>query len=105
MENLQSLKAIGRSDVVLRLEIAKRIIGLLILVISVPLGIYAIAYGFLISAVLAAILNAYTNSKLINYSLVEQIRDVFPSFVMSIVLFLAAFYFIKLTSNLKKKEF
>ena len=100
MENLQSLKAIGRSDVVLRLEIAKRIIGLLILVISVPFGIYAIAYGFLISALLAAILNAYTNSKFINYFLVEQIRDVFPSFVMSIVLFLAAFYFIKLTPNL-----
>ena len=87
MENLQSIKAIGRSDIVLKLEIAKRGIGALLLVISVPFGLLAIASSMLIGNIIAAILNASPNKKLIGYSVGSQFKDILPSLLMSILLY------------------
>lgn len=42
--NLQAINAIGRSDIYLKLEIVKKLIGIVILAISIPFGIYAIAF-------------------------------------------------------------
>lgn len=87
MENLQSIKAIGRSDIVLKLEITKRGIGVLLLVISVPFGLLAIASSMLIGNIIAAILNASPNKKLIGYSVGNQFKDILPSLLMSILLY------------------
>lgn len=86
-ENLQSIKAIGRSDIVLKLEIAKRSIGVLLLIIAVPIGLHAIAWSMVIGNVLAAMLNASPNRKLIGYSFIRQFMDIVPSLLMSILVF------------------
>lgn len=86
-ENLQSIKAIGRSDIVLKLEIAKRSIGVLLLIIAVPIGLHAIAWSMVIGNVLAAMLNASPNRTLIGYSFIRQFMDIVPSLLMSILVF------------------
>ncbi|NLI71641.1 MAG: lipopolysaccharide biosynthesis protein [Bacteroidales bacterium] len=90
--NLQAMNALGRSDLFLRLEIVKKIIGLSILIISIPFGIYTIAIGQIIGSVISSFINAYPNKNLFQYSYFEQIRDILPAFflalVMSIVVFL-----------------
>ena len=86
-ENLQSIKAIGRSDIVLRLEIAKRSIGVLLLAISVPFGLLAIALSMLLGNIIAALLNASPNNKLIGYSIRSQIKDILPSLLMSLLVY------------------
>ncbi|WP_281863135.1 lipopolysaccharide biosynthesis protein [Planomicrobium okeanokoites] len=84
--NLQAINALGRSDIFLKLEIVKKIIGLIVLVISIPMGIYAIALGVLVTGILGTFINAYPNFKLINYSFIQQWQDIFPSLTLSLVM-------------------
>ena len=76
VENLQAIKAIGRSDLVLKLEIIKKSVGLAILVATIPFGVKAIAYGVLASQLFSAIANMVPNKKLLDYSIKSQIVDV-----------------------------
>ena len=87
MENLQAIKALGRSDIVLKLEIVKKTIGILLLIAAVPFGVIAIAWSMMISCLIAALLNASPNKKLIGYSIKQQFTDVLPSLVMSLLIF------------------
>lgn len=82
--NLSAIKAIGRSDIFLKLEIIKKICGISLLVGSyfyfrTPIGI---AYGALVSTVLCSFINANPNLRLLNYGYVEQIKDIFPAFAL-----------------------
>lgn len=90
LENLQSIKAIGRSDIVLKLEIAKRGIGLLLLIIAVFISMKAIAYSMLIGNIIAAVLNAVPNQKLNGYSIHNQFMDILPSLLMSMSIFVCS---------------
>lgn len=84
--NLQAINAIGRSDIFLKLEIIKKLIGWSILIISIPFGIYAIAFGLVLSGILSSFINAYPNSKLLGYSYKKQIIDIFPSLLLSLLM-------------------
>lgn len=82
--NLQAINALGRSDIFLKLEIVKKIVGLSILIISIRYGIFAIALGELLSGIIASFVNAYPNLKLLNYSYLEQWKDIMPSLLISL---------------------
>lgn len=84
--NLQAINAMGRSDIFLKLEIIKKIMGLIVLVISLPLGVYAIALGQVFSSIVSSFINAYPNKELLNYSYKEQWVDVMPSILISIMM-------------------
>ena len=88
LENLQAIKAIGRSDIVLKLEIIKKIVGIILLIIAVPFGVSAIAWSMMLSMLFAAIANATPNRSLLGYSIVGQFCDVLPSLIMSAVVYL-----------------
>ena len=62
--NLNLLQVKGRPDLFLRLEIIKKIIGIFILLITVPLGIKAMCYGGIISSIICLIVNTYYTGKL-----------------------------------------
>ncbi|NGT36135.1 polysaccharide biosynthesis C-terminal domain-containing protein, partial [Clostridium perfringens] len=64
----------------------KKVIGTTILCISIFYGVYAIAIGTLISGVISTFINSYPNLKLLNYSYLEQIRDIIPSLIVSILM-------------------
>ena len=81
--NLTAIAALGRSDIFLKLEIVKKAIAIVIFLVSIPFGIYAMMYGQIISGVLSAFVNAYPNKKLLDYSYSEQIKDIIPSFFLS----------------------
>jgi len=89
--NLQAINALGRSDIFLRLEIIKKIYGLIILGISIPFGIYAIAWGSLISGLISTFINSYPNIKLLDYSYREQWYDIMPSLLISLVMGVIAY--------------
>lgn len=84
--NLQAINALGRSDIFLKLEIIKKIMGIIILVATMFYGIYAIAIGSLVSGIISTFINAHPNLKLLNYSYKEQIKDILPSVVLSIIM-------------------
>lgn len=84
--NLQAINAMGRSDIFLRLEIIKKIMGLIILGISLPFGVYAIALGGVFSGLIGTFINAYPNKELLNYSYKEQWLDIMPSLLISLIM-------------------
>lgn len=84
--NLQAINALGRSDIFLKLEIIKKIIGLSILAITVFYGVYAIALGGVLSGLISSFVNAYPNKHLINYSYKEQVIDIMPSLLLSLTM-------------------
>ena len=87
--NLQAVKALGRSDVFLKLEIIKKIIGVTILVITIPFGLTAMMFGRCISTISSSIINASPNKKLMDYSYVEQLMDMLPSIALSVIMCVA----------------
>lgn len=89
--NLQAINAMGRSDIFLKLEIIKKAIGIGALVIAVfcfdsPI---AIAMTGAFTTVTSCFINAYPNKRLIGYSYAEQMKDILPSFLLSLVMLAA----------------
>lgn len=89
--NLQALKAIGRSDLFLKLEIIKKVIGIIALLISMQYGVFAIAISGIITTIISSIINSFPNHKLLNYNYFEQIKDllngIIPLSVMAVTVF------------------
>lgn len=86
--NLQPVIALGRSDLYLKLEIVKKIVGLGILVISVLCfdSVLAIAYGTLVYSLACLVINSHYNGRLFGYRLIDEFSDVLPAFIMGTVM-------------------
>ena len=82
--NLNAIKAMGRSDLFLKLEIAKKIVGMALLLSTMWFGVMAMAYSLLISSVLSQIINSWPNRKLLNYRYLDQLKDILPGIVLAI---------------------
>ncbi len=84
--NLQAINALGRSDIFLKLEIIKKVIGLSILVVTLFYGVYAIALGTVLGGIISTVINAYPNKKMLDYSFFDQWNDIMPSLLLSLVM-------------------
>ena len=82
--NLNAIKALGRSDLFLILEIWKKGFGLIILLSTMWYGVMIMAYSLLILSVLSQIINSWPNKKLLNYGYIQQIKDIMPSLILSL---------------------
>lgn len=80
--NLNLLQVEGRSDLFLQLEIIKKILGVSILIISIPLGLIGMCYGQIASSLIALIINTYYTGKLINVGFTRQMKDLTPTLVL-----------------------
>lgn len=84
--NLNAIKALGRSDLFLILEIIKKILNLLVILLTVQFGPFYMALGSIFVSVCSQIINSWPNRKLLNYKYQEQIMDIFPYIVMSVLM-------------------
>ena len=82
--NLNAIKAMGRSDLFLKLEIAKKIVGMILLLSTMWFGVMAMAYSLLVSSVLSQIINSWPNRKLLNYGYLEQLKDILPGIILAV---------------------
>lgn len=84
--NQQMVKAIGRSDITIKIEIIKKLIGLLILLVAMEYGVIWIALSNILYSLIVLIINAFPSKKLINYSFGEQFVDLLPATIASVVM-------------------
>lgn len=84
--NLEAMKAVGRSDLFLKLEIIKKIYGILLLALSMRYGVMAIALSEAVNSILSLFVNAYPNGRLLGYRYREQIRDLLPAIMLSLAM-------------------
>lgn len=84
--NLNAIKAMGRSDLFLKLEIIKKFIGMILLVITMNISVMAMAYSLLISGLISQVINSWPNRYLLKYSYIDQIKDILPNILMSLIM-------------------
>lgn len=82
--NLNAIKAMGRSDLFLKLEVIKKVVGISILILTMKWGVLVMAYSLLVTNIVSSFINAYPNKKLLGYSYIDQIKDIMPSMILSI---------------------
>lgn len=97
--NLNLLQVKGRSDLFLRLEIIKKIVGVCIMCITIPLGITAMCIGMVVSSLISLFINTYYTGKLINIGCLKQIRDLLPILFNSLLMGSMVYLFIQLFNN------
>lgn len=81
--NLNAIKALGRSDIFLKLEIIRKSIAVCILFLAMPYGREYLLVGLLIGEVCGQFVNSYPNKKLLQYSYLQQLLDILPSVIIA----------------------
>lgn len=84
--NLNAIKAMGRSDLFLRLEIVKKVVGLVLLVSTMWFGVMAMAYSLLVSTLTSMVINSWPNKRLLRYSYLEQMKDILPGILLAVLM-------------------
>ena len=82
--NLAAIGALGRSDLLLRVEVPKQLVGIVLIVAIAHWGPVAIAWAVFASGFIGAAINAYYSKKLLDYGLVEQLLDQGATFALSL---------------------
>ncbi|MEK1399896.1 lipopolysaccharide biosynthesis protein [Limosilactobacillus fermentum] len=96
--NMQAIKALGRSDILLKLEFIKKPIYLVLLIIGIRIDTYAVAYTMVIYNIVAVLVNMAPNKKLMGYSFKEQFSDILPALLNSTMMFIVVYTFGKLST-------
>jgi O-antigen/teichoic acid export membrane protein len=89
--NLNMLQVVGRSDLLLRLEIIKKTLAIPIIVIGIMFGIEEMIFGMIILTLIAYYLNSYWSGTFIGYSFLAQVKDILPSLVLASIISLIVF--------------
>ncbi|MEW4415210.1 lipopolysaccharide biosynthesis protein [Clostridium sp. AN503] len=84
--NLQAINAMGRSDIFLKLEIVKKGLSLLALVVGMQFNVYIMVCLKAFQDFVCTFINAAPNRKLLDYSIFHQWMDVMPSAALSAVM-------------------
>ena len=90
--NLIAIKAMGRSDIFLKLEIIKKIVGMSLLLSTMWFGVMAMAYSLLVSCVLSQIINSWPNKQLLGYGYLEQLRDLIPGVILAVIMGICVYF-------------
>lgn len=84
--NLNAIKAMGRSDLFLRLEVIKKIIGLAAVAVSMWFGVFWLAMSLVFTAITSQVINSYPNKRLLGYSYGAQLKDIAPQLALTCVM-------------------
>lgn len=91
--NLEAIKSMGYSNITLKLEIIKKVIEAIILVVSFMIGIKAVAWGVVVYNAICLVINLFPNIKLLDYRISEQVSDILPSLFASLIMGACIFWF------------
>lgn len=82
--NINLLNVKGRSDLVLKLEAAKKSVAFTILFISLYFDLIGVCIGLAIYSMIALYMNTYYTKKILNYGFKKQFSDIFPYLAASL---------------------
>lgn len=103
--NLNLLTVKGRSDLFFRLEIFKKVVGVIIMCITIPNGILWMVSGSVVSSMIALVINTYYTGKIIHVGYFKQMRDLLPIFGVSFAMWLVILVSFWFSSNIYTQLF
>lgn len=89
--NLNLLQVKGRTDLFLQLEIIKKIIGVFILIITLPQGLVIFCIGRIVSSLISLVINTYYTGKLIQVGFFIQMKDLMPTLILCTAMYLGVY--------------
>lgn len=89
--NVTAIQSLGYSNITLKLELIKKIIEAIILVVSFMIDVYAVAWGIVLYNAICIIINLSPTKKLIDYGVIEQVKDVLPTLMLAIIMGVVVF--------------
>ncbi|MBO5497264.1 MAG: lipopolysaccharide biosynthesis protein [Oscillospiraceae bacterium] len=89
--NYNAYKALGRSDLYLRVSVISKCIGLLILLVTMRFGVWVIALGTLLSTLVNQLVVSVTSFRLLDYRFSDQLGDILTSLLLSLGMCLAVY--------------
>ena len=89
--NLNMLNAKGRSDLFLKLEIIKKILVIPVIIMGIHYGMIIMLWGMVLNSFIAYLLNSMFSAKLVGYSVIEQLLDITPTFIHTLIMAALAF--------------
>ena len=90
--HINILSVYGKSNLFLRLEIIKKLMGLILVLISVNFGIYGLIWSSVIASVAALFINTFYSGDLISYYTKDQLKDIMPTLMISIFMAIAMYF-------------
>ena len=84
--NLNMLNAKGRSDLFLRLEVIKKLLIIPVVGIGIRFGMIVMLWGMVFNSFFAYLINAYFSARLINYPTIEQLKDIMPTCLNTLII-------------------
>ncbi len=87
--NILNIK--GRSDLLLKLEVVKKLLAVPVIMIGIFLGIRMLLVGMVLHSLASYFLNSYYSGRLIAYPAREQLGDILPSFLSALVVSVGVF--------------
>ena len=96
--SLQTIKAIGRSDVLLKLEFIKKPFFLILLIIGINYSVKGVAIFYVLYTIIGSLINMIALKKYINYNLIDQLKDISIPLLGSIIM-AATIYIVKIPTN------
>ena len=97
--NLNLLYVKGRSDLLLRMEIIKKIIMFAILFASMFFGLMAMCYAIILNGWIDLYFSSFYTKKILGYGLWQQLKSVFPYFLISLVVLAESLFFSHIIQN------
>ncbi|WP_026471757.1 lipopolysaccharide biosynthesis protein [Alkanindiges illinoisensis] len=91
--NLNILKVKGRSDLFLWVEILKKIIGILCLIVGLGFGLNGLIISLVAFSYSSYFINMYFSGKLLAYTVANQIKDIFIMLIVGSLMFTVLYYF------------
>ena len=90
--NLQTISALGRSDIFLKIEVIKKIVSVSLLLLGIYLkDVFIFVLLKVVADFIAAFINSYPNSKLLDFGPLKQFVKVLPSLIISAIMAAAVY--------------
>ena len=90
--NLNILKVKGRSDLFLKLEIIKKIIIIISIIIGMQWGVIGLAWSTVFTSFSALFINTHYSTKMIGLTLSTQLKNTLPSLLLAILSGIVVYY-------------
>ena len=84
--NVCVVKASGQSGLLLKFNVIKKSIGIILLVLSIPFGVVGIAWSLVLTNIISTIINVYPNRDILGYGFKNQFGDLWDSFFISLIM-------------------
>lgn len=94
--NINLLSIFGRSDLFLKLEIIKKILIVILVIFANHFGIYGLVWSSVLASYFSLFINTYYSGKLISYNTLQQVKDMIPIILHSVIMAMFMFFVLHL---------